>query len=242
MKIITILKEFNIGLDTLNSEIKKLGLSNEFSINSKISKEDCEFLEHLLSNVKKEEKLKDEICKIRENIKGLFLRNISAPQKMGELEKRQLFMCIQSQRIESILMPYFEEYSEENFWSLYNWHIKWTNSKRTDNRDAIQCFIKRTTDFNNLRNIQKEGIIQFINFYEGNTLCKPNSLDFDILIEWYKEWIIKSKDERTKEEELAELELSLKGEKKSNHHKISNDDEEAMMYVLSHGYGDAHGY
>ena len=36
----------------------------------------------------------------------------------------------------------------------------------------------------------------------------------------------------TKEEELAELELSLKGEKKSNHHKISNDDEEAIKEMM----------
>lgn len=235
-----------MGLDTLNSEIKKLGLPNEFSINSKISEQDGEFIRKLLCEVEKISKLEAEILSIKNGIKNLYLKDNSDPHLMGELEKKLLFNHILSHKIESILMPFFEVYSEENFWQLYNWHIEWIKKSNGEKHNAIDLFIRNTSieDLGRLREIQKLGISQFIYFYESSTLSIPKSSKFDVLIKWYKEWITKTDDEKEIEEFNAELELNDSFEKK--HTKSIKydvfDEESAIMSALAHGDGDKYGF
>ena len=124
MKIITILREFNWGLQSFNDVINKLGLSYKFSYNSRISIEDYEFLKKLLIELKKEEKLLNEIREVREGIKTLCLRDNQDPHKMGELEKRQLFRLLLNQPLESLLMPQIDEYTEDKFWIIFDWNTE----------------------------------------------------------------------------------------------------------------------
>ena len=159
MKIITILREFNWGLQSFNDVINKLGLSYKFSYNSRISIEDYEFLKKLLIELKKEEKLLNEIREVREGIKTLCLRDNQDPHKMGELEKRQLFRLLLNQPLESLLMPQIDEYTEDNFWIIFDWNTEWNKKNYFEKRVVFNAFISSFVHFDDFITFDIEGRI-----------------------------------------------------------------------------------
>lgn len=244
--MISVLKELNCGLNTINEEIHKLGISLTLTLNSKISKEDFEFLRKLFIELKNEDNLRFQIIAKRKEIESLCLRDNQDPNRMGDIEKRQLFYLLQNKPIESLLMPKIETYSEENFWTLFNWNVEWDQMTFFEKRTAINAFIRKCTSFDTMNDSQKKGIIDFINSVEYSSFCKPNSNDFNILIEWYKEWIELSEEDKEYEENIAIGEkCGITEEHKNETTYINNDsvdEESAIMSALIHGEGDRFGF
>lgn len=246
MKVLDVLKEFNCGLNSLNNEIHKLGLTIDFSINTRISEEDYNYLAKLLAEIRKEEELKRELFILREGISNLFLRDGCDPNLMGELQKRQYYNHILSKEEESVLIPNLGEYSEKNFWAIYYWYIEWNKKSVYEKKLDIDEFIKQNDDFSNLREIQKRGLVKFIDFVEGGNLTRPWKNDFDTIIKWYKNWVTKTEEEQEIEEEDTEIELIDKIQRKSNKANYTGsqgvDEESAIMAALAHGEGDRFGF
>ena len=246
MKIISILRELNWGLQSFNDAINKLGLSLKFRPNSKISDEDYEFLKKLFFVLKKEETLCKELNVVRNEINTLCLRDNQDPHNMGELEKRQLFNLLRKKPLESILMPNVDEYTVDNFWIIYNWNVEWNKKNTFEKRKIFDAFVCSLLDNNNLTDSQKEAISRFINYVESGRLSKPSSGNYHELINWYHRWISLTEEEKEYEEDLAVQELEdlvgshNQGQSYSNNDSI--DDETAIMSALIHGSGDKFGF
>lgn len=256
MKILDILKIFNCGLNSLNQELQNLGLNFSFSINSKISFEDYCFLFKLLTEKKKEEELLNEIRCIRKGIKNLYLENSSDPQSMGKLERMQFYNYLLTIEEDSILMPYVDSYSEENFWKVYNWHKEWERKSFIQKRKDIDSFVLLKDNFDDLRDIQIRGLAKYIIKEGKSSLSMPLPLEenYKAIIFWYKSWITKSEEERQKdkrpeiiEEEFEDWEMEYYEEynekRRVNKIEIDTIDEEtAIMSALMHGEGDRFGF
>lgn len=246
MKIITILRELNWGIQSFNDEINKLGLSLKLGPNSKISTEDCDFLKRLFIELKKEEMLRKELSEVRNGINTLCLRDNQDPHKMGELEKRQLFSLLRKKPLESALMPNVDEYTIDNFWIIYNWNVEWNKKNTFEKRKIFDASISSLLNNNNLIDSQKEAITRFINYVESGRLSKPSSGDFHELINWYNRWISLTEEEKENEEDLAVQELEdLVGIRDQGQLYCDNDsidDETVIMSALIHGDGDKYGF
>ena len=244
MKLITILRELNWGVQTFNEEINKLGLSLKFGTNSKISVEDYEFLKKLFVELKKEEMLLKELSEIRNGIKTLCIRDNQDPNKMGELEKRQLFLLLRNQPLEGLLMPQVEDYTEENFWIIYNWNVEWNKKNFFEKRKVFDSFIAGLEHIEEMTDIQINAITSFINHAEAGRLSKPNSNDSQKLIQWYKEWISLTETEKDYKESIVieDLEDQINGRNQRLLINDSVDEETAIMAALIHGDGDKFGF
>lgn len=125
MRVIKILRELNIGLASLNQEMKFLKLP-EFQINDKISEADYSFIKSYFQSTEMKD-LEILIKKVNEQkmlLKKFFLKEPLDIYKMGQLVKMQLFNYINEQE-HSITKPKINTYSETNFLKLYNWYINW---------------------------------------------------------------------------------------------------------------------
>ena len=243
MKLIIILRELNWGVQTFNEEINKLGLSLKFGTNSKISVEDYEFLKKLYVELKKEEMLLKELSEIRNGIKTLCIRDNQDPNRMGELEKRQLFFLLRNQPLESLLMPQVAEYTEENFWIVYNWNVEWNKKNFFEKRKVFDSFIGGFEQIEEITDIQINAITGFINYAEAGRLSKPSNRDSQKLIQWYKKWISLTRKEKDYEESIVDedLEDQINGRQRlSNNDSV--DEETAIMASLIHGDGDKFGF
>jgi len=246
MKIITILRELNWGVQSFNDEINKLGLSLKLRPNSKISAEDYVFLKKLFIELKKEEMLRKKLSEVRNGINTLCIRDNQDPHKMGEFEKRQLFNILRNKPLESVLMPNVDEYTVDNFWIIYNWYAEWNAKNTFQKRKIFDNFICGSLNINNLSDIQKEAIISFINHIESGRLSKPSTGDFSKKIQWYIRWISLSVEEKEYEEDLAaqELEDSVNNRVQRQSYRDIDcvDEETSIMAALIHGDGDKYGF
>ncbi len=137
MKIAAVLSRINMSLNSLNEELKKLGIP-EVHLNSKLSDEDFYFLiEYFESNEYKEiERLRCLIANHYRSLELLFLKRNQNPHIMGEMEKRQLFRLIKEKEQSNPLCPK-GEYSAENFWAVYNWYYSWLNKTPSEQEDEL---------------------------------------------------------------------------------------------------------
>lgn len=126
MKVLKLLVELNIGLSTLNDELNWLGLPT-VQINDKLSEEDCSFLKAYFNSqeMKEIDALSNQINERHHALRYFFLRDKKSPFNMGEMEKRQLFYIIFNKCKSVKECPKIEEYSEDSFWTLYNWYSSW---------------------------------------------------------------------------------------------------------------------
>lgn len=138
MRIINVLKDLNIGLETLNNELSFLGI-HIVSINDKISEKDYAFLKNYFASeeLKQVDRLNMQIKIQREALKKLFLKNNPNPRSMGEFERRQYFNLIIKNESHNITMPKVKEYSEENFWKLISWYENWMKKSLIERENAI---------------------------------------------------------------------------------------------------------
>lgn len=137
VKILYILRELNIGLDTLNQELAFLGL-NGFDINHKISSKDKDFI---VAYFKTEQmiaidKMRYDMAILHNQLKSFYLKNNPDPINMGELEKKQYFNFLLNQK--NITSPNVTEFSEEAFWKLYNWYKNWIKKSNAEQHDIIE--------------------------------------------------------------------------------------------------------
>lgn len=123
-KILDILKELNIGLSTLNQELVFLGL-DEFDVNQRISSKDRDFIIAYFrtEQMKEIDNLRQNMAVLHNQLKSFYLKNNSDPSNMGELEEKQYFNFLLGKK--NITAPNIVKYSEEAFWSLYNWYEGW---------------------------------------------------------------------------------------------------------------------
>lgn len=145
IKILHVLRELNIGLDTLNRELTFLGL-NGFDINQKVSIKDRDFI---IAYFKTEQmraidNLRQDIAILHNQLKSFYLKNNPNPCNMGELEKRQYFKFLLGKK--NITAPKVTKFSEDAFWSLYNWYTAWTKKSKIEQRDIIDEACSRTID------------------------------------------------------------------------------------------------
>lgn len=138
MRIINVLKNLNIGLETLNNELSFLGI-HIVSINDKISEKDYAFLKKYFSSeeLKQVDRLNMQIQIQREALKKLFLKSNPSPHSMGEFERKQYFNLIIKSERHNITMPKVIEYSEENFWKLISWYEKWMKKSPIERENEI---------------------------------------------------------------------------------------------------------
>ncbi len=125
MRVIQILRELNIGLTSLNQEMRFLRLP-ELQANDNVSEADFSFIkEYFQSTEMKElEILNKKVTDQKMLLKNLFLKNSINIDKMGQLVKIQFFNYI-NENENSITKPKVDFYSETNFLKLYDWYINW---------------------------------------------------------------------------------------------------------------------
>lgn len=136
IKILHILKELNISLETLNQELAFLGLNN-FDINQRISLKDKDFLVAYFNSEQMVaiDKLKHEMAILHNELKSFYLKHNPAPIDMGKLEKEQYFKFLLGHKNSSA--PNVTKFSEEAFWELYNWYINWEKKSKTEQLSII---------------------------------------------------------------------------------------------------------
>ena len=136
VKILHVLRELNIGLDTLNRELAFLGL-NGFDINQKISSRDKDFIIAYFrtEQMKAIDKMRYDMAILHNQLKSFYLEKNPDPVNMRELEKRQYFNFLLSQK--NINSPNVSEFSEEAFWNLFNWYKNWIKKSKAEQQDII---------------------------------------------------------------------------------------------------------
>ena len=188
-RVSMLLKQLNIGLDTLNRELKYMGQPIIDNVNEKLSDLNYVFLLNYFQSQEMNalNKATDELNKCRRKLDDFFLREFKPIDQMCEIEK-----------------------------SLY---FKW-----------IIRYGGKFISFQRL-------------FPNANHLDFSETI-FEQLYKWYEMWMMKSEEEKRKEEKKARDESwnNINWTATPLKSGICIDEETAIMSALKNGYGDAFGF
>lgn len=260
MRVNQLLRELNIGLDSFNEELSNLGLP-QLNLNTKLSEKDYTFIKDYfcseemkqLDNLKKKiSEIYKNISEIRLSLKYFFLKTNKVPSEMGTFEKMQFFKCIIEKERKNVLKPNVEDYSEENFWILYNWFIDWNKMSKPEQIRITEEYwnnVIKEIEFKETDDSKKKQLFIYILNKEDNNVLKPNVKDYSeenfwTLYNWYIKWNNMSEEEQEKIiEDYWENEYDkIMPDNKKMHPTSIIDGESDIMSALSNGYGDHFGF
>lgn len=155
-RVSQLLKQLNVGLDTLNQELIRMQYP-QVNLNTKLSDFDCAFLlDYFMS--KEMTALTNaylEVAKCRKELDGFFLHSFKPIEHLGEIEKMLYFKWIIGYGHKflsfQLLFPnaFSLEYSEDIFEKMYKWYDEWRSKsdydKEKEEDEALDKIIDNDT-------------------------------------------------------------------------------------------------
>ena len=155
-RVSQLLKQLNVGLDTLNQELIHMQYP-QVNLNTKLSDLDCAFLSDYFMS-KEMTALTNaymEVARCRKELAGFFLHSFKPIEHLGEIEKMLYFKWIIGYGHEflsfQLLFPnaFSLEYSEDIFEKMYKWYDEWKSKSDYDREkeedEALDKFIDDDT-------------------------------------------------------------------------------------------------
>ena len=155
-RVSMLLKQLNIGLDTLNRELKYMGQPIIDNVNAKISDLNYVFLVNYFQSQEMNalNKATEELNKCRRKLAEFFLREVKPIDQMSEIEKSLYFKWIIRYGGKYIsfqrLFPNANSlvFSETIFEQLYKWYDMWMTKSEEEKRQEEK--IAREEKWNNI--------------------------------------------------------------------------------------------
>lgn len=152
-RVSQLLKQLNIGLDTLNQELAHMQYS-QVNLNSKLSDLDYEFLSDYFMSEEMSALTNAyiEVAKCRQKLDVFFTHSFKPMEQLGEIEKLLYYKWIIDYGHKYLsfqaLFPnaYSMGFSEDSFERLYKWYEDWKSKSEIERKnkedEALNEFIE----------------------------------------------------------------------------------------------------
>lgn len=152
-RVSQLLKQLNIGLDTLNQELAHMQYP-QVNLNSKLSDFDYKFLSDYFMSEEMSALTNAylEVAKCRQKLDVFFTHSFKPMEQLGEIEKLLYFKWIIDYGHKYLsfqaLFPntYSMEFSEDSFERLYKWYENWKSKSDLERKnkedEALDEFIE----------------------------------------------------------------------------------------------------
>ena len=227
-RVSMLLKHLNIGLDRLNQELSYMGQPIIDNVNAKLSELNYVFLVNYFQSQEMDalNKATEELNKCRRELDDFFLREFKPNDPISEVER-----------------------------SLDSNLNKATEELNKCKRKIANFFLREFKPIDQMSEIEKSLYFKWIIRYGGKyasfqrLFSNAKSLAFsetifEQLYKWYEMWMMKSEEEKLKEEKKARDEgwnyITWTATPLKN--GICIDEETAIMSALKNGNGDAFGF
>lgn len=215
-----LLKQLNIGRDTLNQELSYMGQPIIDNVNAKLSDLNYAFLVDYFQSQEMNDlkKATGELNKCRRKLDDFYLREFKPNEPMSDIEKS------------------------------INFNLKKATEELNKCRRKLgDFFLREFKPIDQMSEIEKSLYFKWIIRYGGNYMSfqrlfpQTNSLTFsdtifEQLYKWYEMWMMKSEEEKKQDwNSITWTATPLKS-------GICIDEETAIMSALKNGDGDAFGF
>jgi hypothetical protein len=149
IRVSKLLKQLNIGLSTLNEEMRIM-LLPPLNLNTNLTDEDGKFIFDYFNSDEMEalNKAQLEVISCRNRLNHFFLHDIKPIEELGSMEKRLYFKWIMRIGDQYASFRYsfsvyrYQEFSEEIFTKIYEWYVSW-NAKSSEEQYAIEAHFRK---------------------------------------------------------------------------------------------------
>lgn len=149
IRVSKLLKQLNIGLSTLNEEMRIMQLP-PLNLNTNLTDEDGKFIFDYFNSDEMEalNKAQLEVISCRKRLNHFFLQEIKPIEELGLMEKRLYFKWIMSIGDQYASFRYsfwvyrYHDFSEEIFAKIYEWYVSW-NAKSNEEQFAIEAHFRK---------------------------------------------------------------------------------------------------
>ena len=149
IRVSKLLKQLNIGLSTLNEEMRIMQLP-PLNLNTNLTDEDGKFIFEYFNSDEMEalNKAQLEVISCRNRLNHFFLHDLKPIEELGLMEKRLYFKWIMSIGDQYASYRYsfgvyrYHGFSEEIFAKIYGWYVSW-NAKSCEEQYAIEAHFRK---------------------------------------------------------------------------------------------------